>query len=116
MAPEHPGPEQPGPEHPGPEHPGPQRRPRRSRRAIRLSVTDQRRLDAGEISDPTEALHAPEDPRLGGRGSSGVAARSDATDVPAVGAVEERAGKRPARPSAEDERILREVPPHFGPL
>ncbi|ROR73398.1 hypothetical protein EDD31_1776 [Bogoriella caseilytica] len=82
-------------------------RPRRSRRAIRLSVTDQRRLDAGEISDPTQALHTPEDSHPG---ETGVSPSADSS------AADRADPKPPTRPSAEDERILREVPPHFGPL
>lgn len=80
---------------------------RRSRRAIRLSVTDQRRLDAGEITDPTQALHAPEDPHTG----DGDGKTPDGSSSASATSRQQR-----ARSSAEDERILREVPPHFGPL
>lgn len=85
----------------------PENRRRRSRRAIRLSETDQRRLAAGEINDPTEALHAPEVPHPAAAGNA-----PDGASTAVPGAQQPQG---PA-PSAEDERLLREVPPHFGPL
>lgn len=63
------------------------------RRVVRLSDVDRRRLEAGEISDPTQALHEPE--------NSG---RHDA------GAEPDRGAPR----SENDERLRRDIPPHWG--
>lgn len=70
---------------------GGQSRPRRRhRRVVALSEVDRRRLEAGEIADPVDALHTP-----------------DAGPVEVSG--ETGRGQGP-----NDARLLRDVPPHWG--
>lgn len=63
-------------------------RRRRHRRVVALSDVDRRRLAEGEITDPVEALHG------GDAAPAGEAPR--------------------AAPGPDDERFLRELPPHWG--
>jgi hypothetical protein len=63
---------------------------RRHRRVVALSEVDRRRLEAGEISDPVDALHA---------GDSGPV---EVSDEPGRGA------------GPNDARLLHDVPPHWG--
>ncbi len=66
-------------------------RRKRHRRVVALSEVDRRRLAAGELSDPVEALHT-----------------GDAGPV--------RLSAEPQRgEGANDARLLRDVPPHWGP-
>lgn len=66
-------------------------RRKRHRRVVALSDVDRRRLAAGEISDPVEALH------------SGDAGQVRPSSEPQQGE------------DANDARLLRDVPPHWGP-
>jgi hypothetical protein len=70
--------------------PGQSRPRRRHRRVVALSDVDRRRLEAGEIADPVDALHSP-----------------DAGPVEVSG--EPGHGEGP-----NDARLLRDVPPHWG--
>lgn len=64
---------------------------KRHRRVVALSEVDRRRLAAGELSDPVDALHT-----------------GDAGPV--------RLSSEPQRgEGANDARLLRDVPPHWGP-
>ncbi|UNX55448.1 hypothetical protein MF406_04055 [Georgenia sp. TF02-10] len=62
---------------------------RRHRRVVALSEVDRRRLDSGEIASAEEALH-------------GGDAAPDERDAPA------------AARGPNDDRLLRDVPPHWG--
>ncbi|WP_345044167.1 hypothetical protein [Georgenia daeguensis] len=55
-----------------------------------LSEVDRRRLEAGEIADPVDALHAPD------------AGAVEVSDEPGHGE------------GPNDARLLRDVPPHWG--
>ncbi|MFC7404804.1 hypothetical protein [Georgenia alba] len=61
---------------------------RRHRRVVRLSEVDRRRLEAGELEGPVQALHA----------------RDEAAPAP----------QDEDTRSGDDERLLRDVPPHWG--
>jgi hypothetical protein len=63
---------------------------RRHRRVVALSDVDRRRLEAGEIANPVEALHT-----------------GDAGPVEVSGTPESGEGPN-------DARLLRDVPPHWG--
>ena len=62
----------------------------RHRRVVALSEVDRRRLEAGEIADPVDALHV--------------------TDAGPV----EVSGERGRGEGPNDARLLRDVPPHWG--
>ena len=81
---------------------------KRRRRVIALSDADRRRLQTGELSRPEDAL-AEREPTAGVRGA--VPGPPGAAPGPA-GAVPRQ---RPRR-DPDDDRILKDVPPHFGPL
>lgn len=93
----------------------------RGRRVVRLSAADQRRLEAGEISDPVEALHASGEPAQGR--PAGRPGREEAAED-AGGRPREARPARPAGqdgaagagrgPGPDDERYLRDLPPHWG--
>ncbi|PFG38910.1 hypothetical protein ATJ97_1401 [Georgenia soli] len=69
----------------------PRPRPRRRhRRVVALSDVDRRRLEAGEIASPVDALHT-----------------GDAGPVEVSGTPESGEGPN-------DARLLRDVPPHWG--
>ncbi|MCK6211101.1 hypothetical protein KZX45_11155 [Georgenia sp. EYE_87] len=63
---------------------------RRHRRVVALSEVDRRRLESGDIADPVDALHAPDTGPLVVSGEPG---RGE---------------------GANDARLLRDVPPHWG--
>jgi hypothetical protein len=63
---------------------------RRHRRVVALSDVDRRRLEAGEIADPVDALH------------TGDAGAVEVSKTP-------ESGEGP-----NDARLLRDVPPHWG--
>lgn len=81
---------------------------RRRRRAIALSEADRRRLESGELSRPEDAL-AEREPS------------ADARAVPpgfpgaGLGTTRPVPGWGPRR-DPDDERFLKDVPPHFGRL
>ncbi|MGO1833669.1 MAG: hypothetical protein ACTH0C_03260 [Actinomycetaceae bacterium] len=81
---------------------------RRRRRVIALSDADRRRLESGELSRPEDAL-AKREP------SDDVTARPSTSAGRAPGAARPAPHGRPRR-DPDDERILADVPPHFGPL
>ncbi|MGC5628307.1 hypothetical protein ACPYO6_08700 [Georgenia sp. Z1344] len=68
----------------------------RRRRVIALSAADRRRLAEGDLVRPEDAFDAPE----------------PVEDTAAADAPVSSSGP----PSAADQRLLREVPPHFGRL
>ncbi|MGO1508980.1 MAG: transcriptional regulator [Actinomycetaceae bacterium] len=93
---------------------------RRSRRVIALSGADRARLESGELGRPEDALGEPE-PR-GGADDAEPTRALPAGEGTGAAAQPTKDGRRrgresvAARTSAEDERLLREVPPHFGRL
>ena len=70
--------------------------PRKHRAVVRLSRVDRERLERGEISDPTDALH------LNDRKVTESAPREVAPKVRAR--------------DANEQRLLSDRPPHFGNL
>lgn len=78
---------------------------RPARRVIALSTRDQERLNRGDISTPEEAL------RQGATPSGAPHGGPDATEPP-----DSSGGSTKRTKQSDDERILREVPPHFGRL
>jgi hypothetical protein len=83
---------------------------RRRRRVIALSDADRRRLESGELSRPADALaeREPSDDATARPSTSATAGRAPGLLRPAPHG-------RPRR-DPDDERILADVPPHFGAL
>lgn len=82
---------------------------KRHRRVIRLSEADQRRLASGEIADPTEAVYRRET-------APSAALAQEETSTGNAPRVRRRRTKNTPVYDRDDERILREVPPHFGKI
>lgn len=84
---------------------------RKHRRVIRLSRADQQRLAAGEITDPTQAVYRSEEP-----GKDQAGERPSTAKVRAGTTGGKRRREKAVHYDRDDERILREVPPHFGKI